>query len=159
MKIVKNLLLFILILLASRSFDVHSFCVIINHEWSILLPLCMPLEILQLSYFPFIISFSRWKNPSLLSCSLYVSSISLIIFVALLWTFSSSTLFWGGEDHNCTQYSRWGQTMDLHSSIMIFVLLSILSLIFSNILIFFFTAIEHWSWFINENSIIILCWK
>lgn len=100
MKIVKNLLLlFILILLASS----FIWCPIIFvleqtvNDQSCFLSACH--EILQLSYFPFIISFSRWKSPSLLSCSLYVSSIPLIIFVALLWTFSSSTmsfLRWGG---------------------------------------------------------------
>uniref|UniRef100_A0A8D0HMR3 Connector enhancer of kinase suppressor of Ras 2 n=1 Tax=Sphenodon punctatus TaxID=8508 RepID=A0A8D0HMR3_SPHPU len=59
--------------------------------------------------------FSKLKSPNLPSLSSYGSpSMPLIIFVALLCTFSSSAmsfLRWG--DQNCTQYSRCGRTIDL----------------------------------------------
>lgn len=91
-----------------------------------LLIFSVPFMILQLSVrASLVLSFfsPNLKRPNLFNVSSYGScSLTLIIFVALLCTSSISNIsFFNWDDQNCMQYSRCGHTMDLYSSIMIFL--------------------------------------
>lgn len=92
-KIAKNLLLLFILILLVSSF---IWCLLVfdlvqtvnDQSWF----LCLSTETLQLLYFHlFSFFFSRRKSPFLVVPDV-ISSVSMIIFVALLWTFSSSTI-------------------------------------------------------------------
>lgn len=122
------------------------------------------------------LSACHWRYYScliFLSSSLFLDERVLVCLVVLsckFYTFWSSLLpfsepfpvlpcpFWGGEDHNRTQYSRWGQTSDLHSSITIFVLFSILCLIFPNIWIIFWLLLSTEADLLMKTALL-LCWN